>query len=105
LGATDNRIGFKICVYCIKMWNCYLCDSEEWTAIGLCTTCSNISKIVACYSAEEVLETLERVYLREKDKVDNKVDVEKKGMTTRSKKKPKPERNDSEGQNKTEEQN
>jgi len=68
------------------MWNCYMCESQEWTSIGLCSTCSEISKIVACYSAEEVLDTLERIYLREKDKVENKVEAEKKGMTTRSKK-------------------
>lgn len=63
-----------------------MCESQEWTSIGLCSTCSEISKIVACYSAEEVLDTLERIYLREKDKVENKVEAEKKGMTTRSKK-------------------
>ena len=68
------------------MWNCYMCDSSEWTSIGLCSTCSEISKIVACYSAEEVLDTLERIYLREKDKIENKVKAEKKTMTTRSKK-------------------
>ena len=64
-----------------------MCDSSEWTSIGLCSTCSEISKIVACYSAEEVLDTLERIYLREKDKIENKVEAEKKTMTTRSKKK------------------
>ena len=68
------------------MWNCYMCESQEWTSIGLCSTCSEISKIVACYSAEEVLDTLERIYLREKDKIENKVEAEKKTMTTRSKK-------------------
>ena len=66
-----------------------MCDSSEWTSIGLCSTCSEISKIVACYSAEEVLDTLERIYLREKDKIENKVEAEKKTMTTRSKKKKK----------------
>ena len=63
-----------------------MCDSSEWTSIGLCSTCTEISKIVACYSADDVLDTLERIYLREKDKIENKVEAEKKGMTTRSKK-------------------
>ena len=70
-----------------------MCDSSEWTSIGLCSTCSEISKIVACYSAEEVLDTLERIYLREKDKIENKVEAEKKTMTTRSKKQKEDEKN------------
>jgi hypothetical protein len=68
------------------MFNCCLCDSQEWTASGICSTCDKIKKIIACYSPEEVVDTLETVYLREKTKCDAKADVEKKTYELRSKK-------------------
>jgi hypothetical protein len=67
------------------MFSCYLCPSDEWTSTGLCSTCHKIKNIVDCYTADEVLESLETLYLREKLKVNNKVAVELKTMTTRSK--------------------
>ncbi len=69
------------------MFNCVLCDSQEWTSIGLCTCCSEIGKIIACYDAEHVLETLKTVYLRDTDKCEKRAEVETEGIKTRSQKK------------------
>jgi hypothetical protein len=70
-----------------KMFNCYLCPSDEWTGSGLCSTCHKIKDIIACYSSEEVLESLSTLYLREKDKVENKVNKEKTEYNLRKKEK------------------
>ena len=70
----------------INMFNCYLCPSAEWTGSGLCSTCHKIRDIIACYSSEEVLESLQELYLREKDKVENKVKKEKSEYNLRKKK-------------------
>jgi len=68
------------------MFSCVLCDSPEWTSTGLCSCCHDIGKIIACYSAEEVSETLKKVYLRDTDKCEKKADKEKDEIITRSKK-------------------
>lgn len=67
------------------MFNCYLCNSSEWTSTGLCGTCHEIGKIIAVYDNKQVLETLQTIYLREKEKCDNKTEKEKKDYNTRSK--------------------
>ena len=64
-----------------------MCDSQEWTSSGLCSTCHEISKIIACYDSKDVLESLTTIYLREKQKCDNKTEVVKKEYNTRSKEK------------------
>ena len=64
------------------MLNCYMCDSSEWTTTGICSTCSEIRKIIACYDGEQVLATLQRVYLRDTDKCEKKTELEK--VVTRS---------------------
>ena len=69
------------------MFNCYLCPSDEWTGSGLCSTCHKIKDIIACYSSEEVLESLSCLYLRVKDKVENKVNKEKSEYNLRERKK------------------
>jgi hypothetical protein len=69
------------------MFNCVLCDSQEWTNIGLCTKCAEIGKIIACYDSETILKTLQTVYLRDIEKCEKKADVEADGVKTRSKKK------------------
>ncbi len=67
------------------MFCCYLCDSQEWTNTGLCSTCHEIGKIIACYDNDSVLKTLQSVYLREKEKCENKAEKEKKEYNLRSK--------------------
>jgi len=64
------------------MWNytCYLCDKTD-SDDYLCTRCKDIKKIIACYSAEDIAETLEKVYLRDKKKCELKADVEMKRIT------------------------
>ena len=59
------------------MFNCCLCDSDEWTTTGLCEICNEIAKIVACYNSKEILNTLRKVYLRDKEKCENKATAEK----------------------------
>ena len=69
------------------MFNCVLCDSDEWTSTGLCTCCAEIGKIIACYDSEHVLETLKTVYLRDTEKCEKRAGVESEGIKTRSQKK------------------
>ena len=67
------------------MFSCYMCDNtDEWTNTGLCSTCSEISKIIACYTNIGVLETLKTGYLREEGKCGAKAEDEKKKIITRS---------------------
>tara|TARA_Y100001963_G_C6668650_1_gene393982 strand:- start:108 stop:338 length:231 start_codon:yes stop_codon:yes gene_type:complete len=70
------------------MWNytCYLCDRKD-SDDYLCETCRGIKKIIACYNETDILETLENVYLRDKEKCEGKAEVEKTKMTTRNRKK------------------
>ncbi len=64
------------------MWNytCMLCDDPD-AGDYLCARCKDIKKIIACYSADDIAETLEKVYLRDKKKCELKADVEVKRIT------------------------
>lgn len=66
------------------MWNyrCYLCDTN--TNDYLCEDCKSIKKIVELYGIKSVRETVEFVYLREKEPIKNRSEVVAKKIQTRS---------------------
>lgn len=57
------------------MWNyrCYLCDTN--TNDYLCEDCKSIKKIVELYGIKSVRETVEFVYLREKEPIKNRTEA------------------------------
>lgn len=63
------------------MFSCPLCS--DWLYVrSLCSRCSPIKNIVDIYGVKQVSEAIETIFLREEDKVENKIKHEVK---TRSK--------------------
>ena len=63
------------------MFACPLCN--EWLYVSaLCNKCEKTKNIVSCYGIDKVNSALTSFFLREEEKVDNKV---KNEITTRSK--------------------
>ena len=66
------------------MFACPLCN--EWLYVNsLCEDCKITRNIVRCYGIEKVNRSLITFFLREDDKIENKVNNEKKCPLTRSK--------------------
>jgi len=64
------------------MFACPLCNDWLYVA-SLCPNCKETKKIVACYGIDKVNTALTSFFLREDDKINNKV---KNEIITRSKK-------------------
>ena len=72
------------------MFSCPLCN--DWLYVNsLCEECKKTRNIVRCYGIERVNKALSTFFLREEEKVDNKVkkelqvDLKKNEIQTRSK--------------------
>ena len=66
-------------------YTCVICnDSEEWcSTINLCSSCESIRKIVAVYGRKPVIKTLEDVFVRTKEPVENRTKAEEKKYNLR----------------------
>ena len=66
-------------------YSCVICnDSEEWcSTINLCSKCESIRKIVAVYGVESVINTLEDVFVRTKEPIENRTKAEEKKYNLR----------------------
>lgn len=59
------------------MFSCVLCEKETVYVSNFCETCSNIKKICLIVGSNETLDILTNICIRDKQKRENKVKLEK----------------------------